>query len=232
MKSERTTSQTRKISILALMTALMTLVYIFGASPYASDGTFGTLQAQGNNGAITGLTLTSDTPGTLSIAWVAPEDFAPTDYRLDWAKTDEDYTSWKVDGGHKYPTVTSVELTDLDQGVEYKVRARARFHKGEYKGAPWSGPWVEESLLVSSTPPPVATPKPPVVVPKSVPKDDPPPPLPVPSAPVMWYTIIDGKVVVGRDGTGFLDASITGYQILRGPGRRQSGSNRRRRQTG
>ena len=33
----------------------------------------------------------------------------------------------------------------------------------------------------------------------------------------MWYTTVDGKVVVGRDGTGFLDASITGYQILRGP---------------
>ena len=32
----------------------------------------------------------------------------------------------------------------------------------------------------------------------------------------MWYTTVDGKVVVGRDGTGFLDASITGYQILRG----------------
>ena len=90
MTSEPTTSQTRKITILALMTALMTLVYIFGASPYASDGRFGILQAQGNNGAITGLTLTSDAPGTLSIAWVAPEDFAPTDYRVDWAKTGEE----------------------------------------------------------------------------------------------------------------------------------------------
>ena len=45
MKYEATTSQTRKMGILAAMIALMTIVYLFGASPYA--GTFGTLQAQG-----------------------------------------------------------------------------------------------------------------------------------------------------------------------------------------
>ena len=67
MKYEATTSQTRKMGILAAMIALMTIVYVFGASPYA--GTFGTLQAQGGNGAITGLTLTSDTPGTLTVSW-------------------------------------------------------------------------------------------------------------------------------------------------------------------
>ena len=215
MTSEATTSRTKKIGILALTIALLTMAYIFGASPYASDGTFRTLQAQGSNGAITGLTLTSDVPGTLSIAWVAPQDFAPTDYRVDWAKTGENYTSWKVDDGHKYLTVTSVELADLDEGVEYKVRARARFHKGEYKGSPWSGPWVEESLLVSSAPPPVTTPKPPVVVPKSVPKDDPPPLLPVPSAPVMSITTAGEEVILFWGDPS--DDTITGYQILRGP---------------
>ena len=45
MNYAATTSQTRKISMLAAMIALLTLVYIFGASPYA--GTPGTLQAQG-----------------------------------------------------------------------------------------------------------------------------------------------------------------------------------------
>ena len=113
MTSEATISRTKKIGILALTIALLTMAYIFGASPYVSDGTFRTIQAQGSNGAITGLALTSDTPGTLSIAWVAPQDFAPTDYRVDWAKTGENYTSWKVDDGHKYLTVTSIELTPI-----------------------------------------------------------------------------------------------------------------------
>ena len=135
----------------------------------------------------------------------------PTDYRVDWAKSGENYKSWKVDDGHKYLTVTSIELTDLDEGVEYKVRARARFYKGEHKKAPWSGPWVEGSLLVSSTPPPVATPKTPVVVPK----DDPPPMLPVPSAPVMSVTTAGADAILFWDDPS--DDTITGYQILRGP---------------
>ena len=55
---------------------------------------------------ITGLTLASDTPGTLTVSWDAASP-TPTDYRVDWAKSDEDYQSWKVDEGHKYlaPTI-------------------------------------------------------------------------------------------------------------------------------
>ena len=114
MKYEAT-SQTRKMGILAAMIALLTLVYIFGASPYANDGTFGTLQAQGNNGAITGLTLTSDTPGTLTVSWDTTSP-VPTDHRVDWAKTGENYQSWKVDEGHKYPapTATTATIADLN----------------------------------------------------------------------------------------------------------------------
>ena len=102
MKYKATTSQTRKMGILAVMIALMTIVYIFGASPYANDGTFGTLQAQESRGAITGLTLTSDAPGTPTVSWDAASP-TPTDYRVDWAKSDEGYTSWKVNRGHVYP---------------------------------------------------------------------------------------------------------------------------------
>ena len=178
---------------------------------------FSSAQAQDDKGAITGLTLTSTTAGTLTVSWDAASP-TPTDYRVDWAKSTEDYKSWKVDDGHVYTaeTATTTTITDLSHDTEYKIRMRARYYRGEHEGKSWSGPWVEDSLLVSSTPPPAVTPKPPVVIP-NVPRDDPPPPLSVPSAPVMWYTIIDGKVIVGRDGTGFLDASITGYQILRGP---------------
>ena len=63
MAFQTTNPSAKKITILAVMIALMTIVYTFGASPYANDGTFGTLQAQGSNGAITGLILTSDAPG-------------------------------------------------------------------------------------------------------------------------------------------------------------------------
>ena len=80
MAFQTTNPSAKKVSILALMTALLALVYIFGASPYANDGTFGTLQAQGNNGAITGLTLTSNAPETLTVPWDAASP-TPTDYQ-------------------------------------------------------------------------------------------------------------------------------------------------------
>ena len=189
--------------------ALATLAVLVGVITTLALSSF-TAEAQGTRGAIANLQLTSTTAGTLTVSWDAASP-TPTDYRVDWAKSGENYKSWKVDDGHKYLTVTSIELTDLDEGVEYKVRARARFYKGEHKKAPWSGPWVEGSLLVSSTPPPVATPKTPVVVPK----DDPPPMLPVPSAPVMSVTTAGADAILFWDDPS--DDTITGYQILRGP---------------
>ena len=192
--------------------ALATLAVLAGVITTLALSSF-TAEAQGNSGAVANLQLTSTTAGTLTVSWDATSP-TPTDYRVDWAKSGENYTSWKVDDGHKYLTVTSIELTDLDQGVEYKVRARARFYKGEHKKAPWSGPWVEGSLLVSSTPPPAATPKTPVVAP-NVPKDDPPPLLPVPLAPVMSITTAGGEVILFWGDPS--DDTITGYQILRGP---------------
>ena len=87
---------------------------------------FATVQAE-SHGAITGLTLTSDTPGTLTASWDAASP-TPTDYRVDWAKSDEDYQSWKVDDGHVYleDTATTVTITDLEHDTEYKIRMRAR----------------------------------------------------------------------------------------------------------
>ena len=197
------------IKISSSIIAITTLAVIAAVITTLALSSF-TAEAQGNSGAVANLQLTSTSAGELTVSWDAASP-TPTDYRVDWAKSGEDYKSWKVDDGHKYLTVTSIELTDLDEGVEYKVRARARFYKGEHKKAPWSGPWVEGSLLVSSTPPPVATPKTPVVVPK----DDPPPMLPVPSAPVMSVTTAGADVILFWDDPS--DDTITGYQILRGP---------------
>ena len=90
---------------------------------------FSVVQAQTDDGAITGLTLTSDTPGTLTVSWDTASP-APTDYRVDWAKSTEEYQSWKVDEGHVYPaeTAKTVTITDLAHDTEYKIRMRARYY--------------------------------------------------------------------------------------------------------
>ena len=114
---------------------------------------FGVAQAQEADGAITGLALSSDSPGTLVVSWDMPSP-APTDYRVDWAKSGENYQSYKVDEGHVYPegSLTTVTITGLEAGTEYKVRMRARYNQGEHANSPWSGPWQEASLTVAAEP--------------------------------------------------------------------------------
>ena len=121
----------------------------------------GVAQAQDANGAINGLTLSSDSPGTLTASWDMPSP-APSDYRVDWAKSSESYRSYKVDEGHVYPegSVTTVTITDLEAGTEYKVRMRARYNQGEHADSPWSGPWQEASLTVAAEPTPEPTAEP------------------------------------------------------------------------
>ncbi len=106
------------------------------------------VQVQQDDGAISALTLTSDTPGTLDVSWDAPTGAAPTDYRVNWARSGEDYPSWTDNTANHQPTTTSQQLTDLDEDVEYKVRVRARYHDG-----PWSGPWAEATRQVAVEPP-------------------------------------------------------------------------------
>ena len=122
---------------------------------------FSVVQAQETNGAITGLTLTSDTPGTLTVSWDTASP-APTDYRVDWAKSSEDYTSWTVDDGHVYPadTATTVTITGLGHDTEYKIRMRARYYKGEHKGKSWGGPWATATITVAGEPAETPTPEP------------------------------------------------------------------------
>ena len=121
---------------------------------------FATVQAE-SHGAITGLTLTSNAPGTLTVSWEAASP-TPTDYRVDWAKSDEDYQSWKVDDGHVYPapTATAVTIADLEHDTEYKIRMRARYYKGEHEGKSWGGPWATETITVAGEPAETPTPEP------------------------------------------------------------------------
>ena len=122
---------------------------------------FSSAQAQGDDGAITGLTLTSDAPGTLTVSWDTASP-TPTDYRVDWAKSTEGYKSWKVDEGHVYPTpdATTTTITDLDHDTEYKIRMRARYYKGEHMGKSWGGPWATATITVAGEPAETPTPEP------------------------------------------------------------------------
>ena len=138
---------------------------------------FSSAQAQTADGTITGLTLTSDSPGTLTVSWDAANP-TPTDYRVDWAKSTESYQSWKVDEGHVYPvaTATSTTITGLEHDTEYKIRLRARYYRGEHEGKSWGGPWAEATITVAGQPAePVQQPPKEEPV-QQQPRDDPDPP--------------------------------------------------------
>ena len=122
---------------------------------------FSSAQAQNADGTIAGLTLTSTTAGTLTVSWDAASP-TPTDYRVDWAKSSEDYKSWKVDEGHKYPdpSATTTTITDLSHDTEYKIRMRARYYRGEHEGKSWGGPWATATITVAGEPAETPTPEP------------------------------------------------------------------------
>ena len=93
----------------------------------------------------------------LDVSWAAANP-APTDYRVNWARSGESYPSWTEDTGNRYPTTTSLQLTGLDEGMEYKVQVRARYYDGEHEDNSWSGTWAEEFLQVAGNPPPTPEP--------------------------------------------------------------------------
>ena len=137
-----------------------------------------TAEAQGDPGAIADLQLSSTSAGTLTVSWDAASP-TPTDYRVDWAKSTEDYQSWKVDDGHVYPTpdATTTTITDLDHDTEYKIRMRARYYRGEYEGKSWGGPWAEATITVTGEPAETPTPEPVKEEPvQQPPRDAPDPP--------------------------------------------------------
>ena len=96
---------------------------------------------------MTGLRLSSDAPGALTIRWDAPSP-VPSDYRIVWAPADQGFPSWSAPNealrGNEYPdgNATSLTLTGLTRGADFKARIRARYRTGEHEDDPWSGPWT------------------------------------------------------------------------------------------
>ena len=140
---------------------LVLMAIILLAATATSGFYMGTVQAQSSRGAITGLTLTSDAPGTLTVSWEAASP-TPTDYRGRLGQIRRRLPIMKVDEGHLYPaeTATAATITDLDHDTEYKIRMRARYYRGEHEGKSWGGPWAADTITVAGEPAEAPTPEP------------------------------------------------------------------------
>ena len=168
---------------LVLVAALLLAVpFLFhaGATVHAADN------------EITGVTLSSPEPGELVITWDAPSD-APDDYRVTWKKSGGKWPSYKnentAQGGNAFPTGMSHTVTGLEEGTDYSVRVRARYHDGN-GNVEQSGPWTAtQEITVASTP--------------------------LPAKPTgLSTTPSHDSVVLSWTDPG--DSAITGYQVLRG----------------
>ena len=95
------------------------------------------------------LTLVSNSAGELTASWTEPVE-TPDDYRISWAKADEDYAD--ADDGNAYPTSPEYTISGLENGETYKIRVLARY-SGE--SGPWSGD--QEALVMGPTATPTAT---------------------------------------------------------------------------
>ena len=105
-----------------------------------SAATAAVAMAQPQERDITGLTLTSEEPGTLTATWDAPTPI-PNGYYIKW-----DYIKWDNESAQSftaYTTDSSHTFTDLRQGQVHEVRVRARY---ERRDGPWS---ANESITVA-----------------------------------------------------------------------------------
>ena len=170
-------------------------LFIIAATVTMSSGLPGVVQAQAERGAIPSLTLHSSEPGQLVITWETP-DPAPTDYRVRWAPTNENFLSYRDDNeaqrGNLYPLggVTTLTLDNLTPGDSYKVQMRSRYYNADRSVRESSGPWTN--------------------TPTQRVKDHPP------AAPTGLIAARIGHSVLTLTWDDPQDDTITGYRILRG----------------
>ena len=116
-------------------------------------------EAQDPAGSINNLLVSSPNPGQLLITWDSPEE-VPTDYRVRWAPSNQDYLSYSEDNtserGSAYPKALTFTVDNLPAGIEYKVQVRARYYEGQHQDNPWSGPWTNEFTQRVNDDPPAA----------------------------------------------------------------------------
>ena len=94
---------------------------------------------------VTEINLTSTEPGVIHASWNAPTE-SPEDYRVAWAKTGENFLTWRNSDGNAFPTDAQHSITNLEEGEEYKVKVRARYDSGG------PGPWSDVfTVTVAST---------------------------------------------------------------------------------
>ena len=146
-------------------------------------------------GAIGSATAAADDPQTLVITWEEPADphDNPTDYRVNWARSDEDYPAYTDEDGNAHPTGATQTLEGLDHDTEYKIRIRARYSPNDQYDEHWSGPWTEIKARVVSSPPSA------------------------PAAPTLIGTAVSPEGHVTLLWLDPSDDTVTGYQVLRGP---------------
>ena len=133
--------------------AITTLAVLTAVIATLALGSF-TAQAQEPAGSTNNQMVSSPNPGQLVVTWNAPNE-TPTDYRVRWAPTNQDYLSYSVENtserGSAYPKATTLTVDNLPTGTEYKLQVRARYYQGQHQDNPWSGPWSEEATITVSS---------------------------------------------------------------------------------
>ena len=133
-----------------------------------------TASAQSNNpqrAEVTGLSATSGAnPGEIDVSWDAHPAGA-VDYRVAWKPVGERFRPASDTDWNANPTATSMTITGLTGGSEYKVKVRARFSSNPRSR--WSS---VATATATEAPQPTPTPEP-------TPPSTEPPPSPTPAPP-------------------------------------------------
>ena len=138
-----------KLALIVLGVWLM-LAALMAALPSLS-ALLGTASVPENSRAIGVVRVKSNQPGVLEISWDTPAA-TPLDYRVNWARVGESFPSGLDEPGNAFPTIPSFTIMELDQGVRYQVRVRARY---QVSNGDWSAP--VEVVVASAS---IATPAP------------------------------------------------------------------------
>ena len=120
---------------------------------------------------------------------------------MNWAKSAENFPSYTENYGNAYPTTNSHPVTGLDEGVEYKVRVRARYRGDQLTEGqnPWATPWSGTATITIA----------------SQTTDPTPEPTPSPPGAPTGLTAAAVHDSVTLTWTAPAGSTVTGYQILR-----------------